>query len=47
LAYFEQFGDIEFAIRRKKRLKKWPRAWKIRLIEAANPDWQDLYPCIV
>ena len=46
LVYFEQFSDIEFAIRREKRLKKWPRAWKIRLIEEANPDWLDLYRAI-
>jgi putative endonuclease len=46
LVYFEQFGDVEFAIRREKRLKKWPRAWKIRAIEEANPDWHDLYPGI-
>ena len=46
LVYFEGFGDIEFAIRREKRLKKWPRAWKIRIIEEANPDWHDLYPSI-
>jgi putative endonuclease len=44
--YFEQFGDIEVAIRREKRLKKWPRTWKIRLIEEANPDRHDLYPGI-
>jgi len=24
-------------------LKKWNRAWKIRLIEKSNPDWRDLY----
>jgi putative endonuclease len=46
LVYYEQFGDIEFAIRREKRLKKWNRAWKIRLIEESNPDWLDLYPGI-
>jgi putative endonuclease len=46
LVYYEQFGEVEFAIRREKRLKKWPRAWKIRLIEDANPDWHDLYPGI-
>jgi putative endonuclease len=46
LVYFEQFGDIEFAIRREKRLKKRPRTWKIRLIEEANPAWRDLYPAI-
>jgi putative endonuclease len=43
LVYFEQFDDIENAIRREKRLKKWNRAWKIRLIEETNPNWDDLY----
>jgi putative endonuclease len=43
LVYFEQFDDIEHAIRREKRLKKWNRAWKIRLIEELNPNWDDLY----
>jgi putative endonuclease len=46
LIYFEQFDDIENAIRREKRLKKWNRAWKIRLIEETNPNWSDLYPSI-
>jgi putative endonuclease len=46
LAYFEQFDDAENAIRREKRLKKWNRAWKIRLIEELNPNWDDLYPGI-
>jgi putative endonuclease len=46
LVYFEQYHDVEMAIRREKRLKKWNRAWKIRLIEEANPDWVDLYPQI-
>ncbi|MGY3694918.1 putative endonuclease [Bradyrhizobium sp. USDA 3240] len=44
LVYFEQFDDPENAIKREKRLKKWPRAWKISLIEKDNPDWNDLYP---
>ena len=43
LVYFEPFGQVEFVIRREKRLKKWPRAWKIALIEKANPNWDDLY----
>ncbi|WP_338829493.1 GIY-YIG nuclease family protein [Bradyrhizobium sp. 27S5] len=43
LVYFEQFDDPESAIHREKRLKKWPRAWKISLIEKDNPDWNDLY----
>jgi putative endonuclease len=46
LVYFEQFDDIENAIRREKRLKKWNRAWKIRLIEERNPNWDDLYPAV-
>jgi len=44
LVYFEVFDDIETAIHREKRLKKWPRAWKVQLIETHNPDWNDLYP---
>ena len=47
LVYFEQFDDPENAIKREKRLKKWNRAWKIRLIEQHNPNWEDLYPTIV
>ena len=43
LVYFEQFDDPENAIKREKRLKKWNRAWKIRLIEEKNPNWDDLY----
>jgi putative endonuclease len=44
LVYFEVFDDIENAIVREKRLKKWNRAWKVRLIEQDNPNWDDLYP---
>jgi putative endonuclease len=32
------------AITREKQMKKWRRAWKVELIEKANPDWIDLYP---
>ncbi len=46
LVYFECFDDIEQAIHREKRLKKWTRAWKISLIEKDNPNWIDLYPQI-
>jgi putative endonuclease len=42
LVWFEQHGTMESAITREKRLKKWNRAWKLELIEAANPDWRDL-----
>jgi putative endonuclease len=46
LVYFEQYDNIEHAILREKRLKKWNRAWKIRLVEESNPNWDDLYPGI-
>ena len=46
LVCFEVFDQIEPAIQREKRLKKWPRAWKISLIEKNNPNWNDLYPGI-
>ena len=36
LVYFEIFDQIEHAIQREKRLKKWTRAWKISLIEKDN-----------
>jgi putative endonuclease len=44
--YFEQHSDIEAAIQKEKQLKKWNRAWKVRLIEETNPTWSDLYPGI-
>jgi len=46
LVHFEQFSDIENAIRREKRLKKWNRSWKIQLIEERNPNWDDLFTAI-
>jgi putative endonuclease len=46
LVYYEVFDNIEAAIGREKQLKKWNRAWKIRLIEEKNPNWDDLYPAI-
>jgi putative endonuclease len=43
LVYYEIHPDAESAITREKRLKKWNRAWKVRLIEEKNPEWNDLY----
>ena len=42
LVWFEVHAEMDAAIRREKQLKKWERAWKIRLIEDANPGWRDL-----
>ena len=43
LVWYGTHDSIEAAIRREKRLKKWPGAWKLALIEAANPKWRDLW----
>ncbi|MBT3990365.1 MAG: GIY-YIG nuclease family protein [Rhodospirillaceae bacterium] len=43
LVYFEVHDRIEDAIAREKALKFWKRAWKIRLIEENNSEWDDLY----
>ena len=42
LVWFGEYDDIRRAIRREKQLKGWVREKKIRLIESANPMWQDL-----
>jgi putative endonuclease len=42
LVYMEEFPTAIAAIRREKSLKKWPRKWKIDLIERTNPTWSDL-----
>jgi putative endonuclease len=47
LVYYELFTDMYSAITREKRLKKWRRAWKIRLIEEMNPRWDDLWQQII
>jgi putative endonuclease len=42
LVWFEQHHWVVDAIRREKRIKKWLRDWKLKLIEADNPEWLDL-----
>lgn len=44
LVYYECFTSFQSAIAREKQLKEWNRAWKIALIEEANPSWRDLSP---
>jgi putative endonuclease len=46
LVYFELSVEMSVVIQREKRIKKWNRDWKIRLIEEKNPTWQDLWPQI-
>ena len=43
LVYVERYDDIRLAIQREKNLKHWSRTWKVRIIQAQNPNWDDLY----
>ena len=47
LVHAEEYPTIDEAIAREKAIKKWRRAWKIDLIERANPNWLDLYKCLL
>jgi putative endonuclease len=42
LVWFQTFERMTGAIKREKTMKGWPRAWKLKTIEAMNPDWRDL-----
>jgi putative endonuclease len=42
LVWYELHNSRESAFQRERQLKKWTRAWKLKLIEGSNPDWRDL-----
>ena len=43
LVWAERGDDIASCITHEKRLKRWHREWKFKLIERSNPDWTDLF----
>jgi putative endonuclease len=43
LVYYEFHDSFDAAILRESQLKKWRRAWKVRLIESFNPEWTNLF----
>lgn len=43
LVWYEMHVHMDEAIIREKQIKKWNRAWKIRMIEERNPEWRDLW----
>ena len=47
LVWYELHATMDTAIAREKQLKKWNRAWKLRLIQEANPRWRDLWDDMV
>ncbi len=44
LVWFEAHDGMAAALQRERQLKEWKRAWKIRMIEESNPNWDDLFP---
>jgi putative endonuclease len=47
LVYAEHHNSIGAATQREKTLKHWSRAWKVKLILGANPQWEDLFDRII
>jgi len=47
LVYAEPHDSIVDAIAREKAIKAWKRAWKVELIEKANPTWADLFEVVL
>jgi len=47
LVYYEGPVSFEGAVTREKKLKKWNRIWKLRIIEEKNPEWKDLFDDLV
>ena len=43
LVLVEEYPTIEEAIAREKAIKAWPRLWKLEIIQAVNPNWEDLF----
>ena len=43
LVWYERHDGIESAIQREKSLKRYLRKWKLNLIEAFNPAWDNLF----
>jgi putative endonuclease len=42
LVHIEEFPSITEARAREHVLKRWRRAWKLKLIDEHNPEWNDL-----
>lgn len=47
LVYYELHDSMQAAITREKQIKAGSRANKLRLIEAMNTEWRDLYGGII
>ena len=43
LVWYEMHETMESAIQKEKAIKFWKRDWKLKTIQEANPNWEDLY----
>jgi len=43
LVWYESYDLVTDAIQRETSIKRWPRQFKLNLIEKDNPEWNDLY----
>ncbi|MEM9470237.1 MAG: GIY-YIG nuclease family protein [Pseudomonadota bacterium] len=43
LVWYKRCDTFEEAVKWEKRLRRYPRRWKINLIEEKNENWQDLW----
>ncbi|MAS86385.1 MAG: endonuclease [Micavibrio sp.] len=43
LVWYKHCETAENAIAWEKKLRRYPRQWKLNLIEDLNPNWNDLY----
>jgi putative endonuclease len=46
LIWYEACDDLQEARRRELQMKEWKRAWKVRMIEEQNLNWDDLFPTL-
>ena len=43
LVYYEQYSNLDDAMRRESQIKKYRREKKNTLVESENSNWYDLY----
>ena len=47
LVWYQAHDELDGARLRELQMKKWKRPWKLREIEAMNPDWADLFETLL
>lgn len=43
LVWYETHDTRDASLARERQIKEWKRSWKLELIEAFNPNWEDLF----